>query len=39
MRMSALIDDLLTLAKVTRQGLKLQNVALNALGRGSSTRI
>jgi signal transduction histidine kinase len=31
MRMSALIDDLLKLAKVTRQGLKLQNVGLNAL--------
>jgi signal transduction histidine kinase len=31
MRMSALIDDLLTLAKVTRQGLKLQNVGLNEL--------
>jgi two-component system sensor histidine kinase/response regulator len=30
-RMSALIDDLLTLAKVSRQGLKLQNIGLNAL--------
>jgi signal transduction histidine kinase len=31
MRMSALIDDLLTLAKVTRQGLKAVHVGLNTL--------
>src|SRR5271168_909463 len=31
MRMSALIDDLLMLAKVTRQGLKVRDVGLNML--------
>jgi light-regulated signal transduction histidine kinase (bacteriophytochrome) len=31
LRMSALIDDLLMLAKVSRQGLQLRDVALNAL--------